>query len=396
EARMAALDGFAPRVTQALNELAQQDVPSRLQNRDPSLWSDDRRAQNTISQRLGWLPVVDAMAAEARSGFFNDFAEDIRSRGYEHAIVLGMGGSSLAPEVFSRVFGRQARFPILTVVDTTNPDSISRVMDTVRDMKTLFIVSTKSGTTVETMSLLRYFLKERAGDGSDFVAVTDPGTPLEAEAKKAGFWRVFNNPSDIGGRYSALSYFGLVAAAAAGIDIEQLLDRAAILLPVRDIDHPGIWLGAVMGAAQRAGRDKLTLVASPGWEAFGDWLEQLIAESTGKDGTGIVPVTGEPLAGPDAYGDDRLFVYVRGSARTSDCDTTVAALREAGHPVVQIDVDAPDALGHEFVRWEIATAVAGGLMGINPFDEANVQEAKDATNAVLADPGLTVPAANTP
>ncbi|HEX5165386.1 MAG TPA: transaldolase, partial [Thermomicrobiales bacterium] len=171
------------------------------------------------------------------------------------------------------------------------------------------------------------------------------------------------------------------------------LHRASIMLPIHDNDHPGIWLGAVMGAAQREGRDKLTLIASPGWEPFGDWLEQLIAESTGKDGTGIVPVTGESLAGPEAYGDDRLFVYFRGAEQTAACDKAVAALRKAGHPVVQIEMDSPDALGREFVRWEIATAVAGGLMGINPFDEANVQEAKDATNAVLADPGLSVPAA---
>jgi len=395
-ARMAALDSFAPNVTKALGELAEQDVPSRLQARDPSLWSDDRKAQNTISQRLGWLPVVDAMAAEACSGFFEDFADDVKLRGYEHAVLLGMGGSSLAPEVFSHIYGRQAGFPKLTVLDTTNPDTIKRVADQVRDTKTLFIVSTKSGTTVETMSLFRYFLQERGGNGSDFVAITDTGTPLEAEAKAAGFWRVFNNPSDIGGRYSALSYFGLVAAAAAGANIEELLRRSAMLLPVHDSDHPGIWLGAVMGAAQRAGRDKLTLIASPGWEPFGDWLEQLIAESTGKDGTGIVPVTGEPLAGPDAYGDDRLFVYFRGTEQASECDTAVAALRQAGHPVVQIDMDSPDALGREFVRWEIATAVAGGLTGINPFDEANVQEAKDATNAVLADPSISIPSATAP
>ncbi len=395
-ARMAGLDGLAPAVTAALDELAEQGVARRLQDRDPSLWSDDTRQQNTIAQRLGWLPVVDAMAAEAQSGFFEDFANEIKSRGYEHAVLLGMGGSSLAPEVFSHTYGQQAGFPKLTVIDTTNPDTIKRIADNVRNKRTLFIVSTKSGTTVETMSLFRYFLQERGGDGSDFVAVTDPGTPLEAEARQAGFWRVFNNPSDIGGRYSALSYFGLVAAAAAGVDVERLLHRASIMLPIHDNDHPGIWLGAVMGAAQRAGRDKLTVIASPGWEPFGDWLEQLIAESTGKDGTGIVPVTGEPLAGPEAYGDDRLFVYFRGDEQADESDTAVAALRKAGHPVVQIEMDSPDALGREFVRWEIATAVAGGMMGINPFDEANVQEAKDATNAVLADPAVNVPTATPP
>ncbi|HEX5165130.1 MAG TPA: bifunctional transaldolase/phosoglucose isomerase, partial [Thermomicrobiales bacterium] len=281
EARMAALDGFAPKVQQALDELASQDVAARLQDQDPSLWSDDSKQQNSIAQRLGWLPVVHAMVSEARSGFFEEFAAEVKQRGYEHAVLLGMGGSSLAPEVFARVYGRQPGFPELTVVDTTNPDTIKRVADRVRGRKTLFIVSTKSGTTVETMSLYHYFLKEQGGDGSNFVAVTDKGTPLEAEAKKAGFWRVFCNPSDIGGRYSALSYFGLVAAAVAGVNIDKLLHRASIMLPIHDNDHPGIWLGAVMGAAQREGRDKLTLIASPGWEPFGDWLEQLIAESTG-------------------------------------------------------------------------------------------------------------------
>ncbi|MGH9175101.1 MAG: bifunctional transaldolase/phosoglucose isomerase, partial [Vicinamibacterales bacterium] len=378
------------------DELAAQDVPSRLQARDPSLWSDDRKAQNTIAQRLGWLPVVDAMLAEATGESFAEFAGEVRSRGYEQAVLLGMGGSSLAPEVFSHVYGQRDGFPKLTVLDTTNPDTIARVAGEVRGKKTLFIVSTKSGTTVETMSLFHYFLDERGGDGADFVAVTDPGTRLEEEAKQAGFWRVFSNPADIGGRYSALSYFGLVPAAAAGVDVERLLRSAAIMLPVHGTGHPGIWLGAVMGAAQRAGRNKLTLIASPGWEPFGDWLEQLIAESTGKDGVGIIPVSGEPLAGPDAYGDDRLFVYLRGKTDTRELDSAVAGFGSAGHPVVQIDVDDPSALGREFVRWEVATAVTGGLMGINPFDEANVQEAKDATNAVLADPNASVPESSAP
>jgi transaldolase/glucose-6-phosphate isomerase len=393
-ARATMLGGLAAGVQTAIDELEAGNVPARLQSRDPSLWSADARQQDTIAHRLGWLPVVDAMLAEARTGFFEAFQDEIRARGYPHAVLLGMGGSSLAPEVFSKIYPPRAGFPTLTVVDTTDPDTIARVAGEVRGRKTLVIVSTKSGTTVETMSLAHYFLQERDGDGSDFIAVTDPGTRLETEARENGFWKVFSNPEDIGGRYSALSYFGLIPAAVAGIDVEALLCRAALLLPVHDVHHPGVWLGAALGTAQRAGRDKLTLVTTPGWEPFGDWLEQLIAESTGKDGTGIIPVTGEPLAGPDAYGDDRIFVYLRGPRDTVDSDAAVQSLRDAGQPVVTIELDGPDALGAEFVRWEVATAVAGGLLGINPFDEANVQEAKDATNAVLKDPSEAAPAAS--
>jgi transaldolase / glucose-6-phosphate isomerase len=391
QARAAALGTLAPSVKETLAELERDDVPNRLQSRDPSLWTSDEKQQNTIAQRLGWLPVVEAMLAEAKTGFFEQFADQVRERGYQHAVLLGMGGSSLAPEVFAKTYGPREGFPKLQVLDTTNPDTIARVADEVRGQKTLFIVSTKSGTTVETMSLYRYFLQERGGDASDFIAVTDPGTPLEAEATAKGFWKTFLNPSDIGGRYSALSYFGLVAAASAGVDVTALLKRAARMLPVHDVQHPGIWLGAALGAAHKQGRDKLTLISSLGWEPFGDWLEQLIAESTGKDGVGIIPVTTEPLGEPHEYGDDRFFVYFRGVQNTIDCDKAVEALVAAGQPVVQLDMDAPDALGTEYVRWEIATAVAGGLMNINPFDESNVQEAKDATNAVLRDPSMRVP-----
>jgi transaldolase/glucose-6-phosphate isomerase len=396
QARFDALGVLAQEVKSALADLERDDVPHRLQARDPSLWSADQKQQNTIAQRLGWLPVVEAMLAEAKTGSFEQFASEVRERGYVHAVLLGMGGSSLAPEVFAKTYGPREGFPTLQVVDTTNPDTIARVADEVRGKRTLFIVSTKSGTTVETMSLYRFFLSERGEDASDFIAVTDPGTPLEAEATARGFWKTFLNPPDIGGRYSALSYFGLVAAAVAGVDVTALLRRAARMLPVHDVRHPGIWLGATLGAAHKQGRDKLTLLASPGWEPFGDWLEQLIAESTGKDGVGIIPVTTEPLGEPDEYGDDRIFAYFRGVQNTIDCDRAVKALVAAGHPVVQLEMDAPEALGSEFVRWEVATAVAGGMLGINPFDEANVQEAKDATNAVLRDPDTQGPGPSAP
>ena len=379
------LGGLNAGTQDALNELAAEDAPRRLQARDITLWGGDQSRQNSVAQRLGWLPVVDRMLGEARGGLFQRLADDVLTRGYQHVVLFGMGGSSLAPDVFAKVYGAAPGFPRLTVLDTTNPDTIARTANAVRGQKTLFIVSTKSGTTVETLSLCHYFLNERGGDASDFIAITDPGTPLETEAHERGFWKVFLNPPDIGGRYSALSYFGLVALAASGGDVEQLLLRAANLLPVHDTNHPGVWLGAVLGAAQRAGRDKLTLVASARWEPLSDWLEQLIAESTGKQGAGIIPVTHEALGAPGAYGADRLFVALL-DAGDSDVSGKLSALRAAGHPVVELTLDGPDALGAEFVRWEVATAVAGGLLHINPFDEANVQEAKDATTAVLKDP----------
>ena len=383
-ARDVQLGALSSAVRAALEELDAQDAPRRLQARDATLWGGDSERQTSVAQRLGWLPVVERMLAEAREGQFERLAQETQARGYQHAVLLGMGGSSLAPEVFSLVYADQRRdgFPRLTVLDTTHPDTIARTTAELRGQKTLFIVSTKSGTTVETMSLCHYFLAQPGVEPGDFIAITDPGTPLESEARERGFWKIFLNPADIGGRYSALSYFGLVALAVSGGDVEQLLLRAADLLPVHDSSHPGVWLGAVMAAAQRAGRDKLTLVGSQRWAPLSDWLEQLIAESTGKQGVGIIPVTHESLGEPSAYGADRLFVALL-DADDRERTSRLRALRDAGHPVVELILDCPAALGAEFVRWEIATAVAGGLLGINPFDESNVQEAKDATNAVL-------------
>lgn len=366
-----------------VQHLGEMNIAERLSSRDAALWGEDDGQQASISNRLGWLPVVEAMLGEARSGFFNEFAEDVRARDYEFVVLLGMGGSSLAPDVFTRMFGPTEEFPDLIVLDTTNPDTITRVEAEIMSRKALFIVSTKSGTTVETMSLYRYFYSIKGENGDNFIAITDPGTPLDAEAQEKGFWKIFRNPADIGGRYSSLSYFGLVAAAAMGVDVEEMLLRARRMLHLHDANHPGVWLGAVLGAAQKAGRDKLTIVSTLGWEPYADWLEQLIAESSGKRGTGVLPVIAESIFDTSSYGDDRLFVYFRGANEGSETDEFVEKLREAGHPIVEITVGGPLTLGREFVRWEIAIAVAGVLLGINPFDEPNVQEAKDATNAVL-------------
>ena len=389
--RSAELGTLSGAVDATLKNLKTDSVPTRLQNCDATLWASDEKVRASVSTRLGWLPVVQAMLAEARAGEFEELSAAVRERGFKHAVLLGMGGSSLAPDVFARMFGASDGFPTLHVLDTTNPDTIARVAsDTGGD--TLYIVSTKSGTTVETMSLYRYFYERSGGDGSRFVAITDPGTPLEKEAGEKGFWKVFSNPSDIGGRYSALSWFGLAPLAVLGADVLGLLKRAAEMLPIHDEQHPGVWLGAALGAAKQAGRDKLTLVADESWEPFADWLEQLIAESTGKQGTGILPVIAESLEDASRYGDDRFFVHFN-AGEGGAAATLADRLRQAGQPVVTINVDGPLALGSEFVRWEVATAVAGHVLGINPFDEPNVQEAKDATNAFLKGSARERPAA---
>lgn len=389
--RATEIGSLSDAVDATLAALSDSSVPSRLQACDATLWGSDDTVRASASNRLGWLPVVQTMLAAARAGEFDELAAAVHERGFKHAVLLGMGGSSLAPDVFARMLGAAEGFPELVVLDTTNPDTIARVMAQTGD-DTLYIVSTKSGTTVETMSLYRFFFERTGGDGSRFVAITDPGTPLEKEASERGFWKVFANPADIGGRYSALSCFGLVPLAVLGADVQSLLERAAEMLPIDDTQHPGVWLGAALGAAQQAGRNKLTLIADRAWAPFADWLEQLIAESTGKRGTGILPVIAESLSESGGYADDRFFVHFS-TGEGGAAAGLAEHLRQTGQPVVTIDVDSPLALGAEFVRWEVATAVAGHVLGINPFDEPNVQEAKDATNAVLGGAGAERPTA---
>lgn len=380
----AALGNLASETNATLSKLDNEKIAERLTHLDGSLWSSDSAVRASIEHRLGWIPSAGAMADEAEDGLFSTFSRDVFNRGYRHVLLLGMGGSSLAPEVMATVYGRQEGFPELTVLDSTHPGTIQRVADTIANERTLFIVSSKSGGTIETRTLFHTFLAMRDGVASDFVVITDPGSPLETEARAAGCWRVFTNRPDIGGRYSALSYFGLIPAAAAGIDVAPMLRRARRLLPIHSSDHPGIRLGAAIAQARAEGRDKLTLIASGAWQSLGDWLEQLVAESTGKQGTGILPVVRESPANPEDYGSDRMFVELRTSG--DGTPGLADSLRSQGHPVVEISVDGPADLGAEFVRWEVATAVAGICLDINPFDEPNVQEAKDATSAVLANP----------
>ena len=372
----------------AVAQLARDDVSGRLWSGDHTLWADD---PTEISDRLGWLTVAEDL--EGQVDDLEAFARQAVADGIEHVVLLGMGGSSLAPEVLAKTFGSASGHPDLVALDTTDPAEIRAVEERLELARTLFIVASKTGTTAETLSHLAYFW-ERIPDGSHFVSITDPGTPLAATAEERGFRRLFLNPPEIGGRYSALSYFGLVPAALLGVELRRLLGEAVAMQRVCGscvpaADNPGARLGAVIAAAAGEGRDKLTLVLPAPLASLGSWIEQLIAESTGKLGKGILPVEGEPLGPPEVYGDDRLFVAL------GDHEG-LAALVKAGHPVLRLPFEGPDQLGGEFYRWEFATAVAGHLLGIHPFDQPNVQQAKDATARILegATPDPSTPSAD--
>jgi transaldolase/glucose-6-phosphate isomerase len=378
------LGPLQPVVDRTAAQLQKEDATKRLWSRDGRLWKGD------AGQWLGWVNVAEKM--ESREHELRDLAR--AGRTYSDVVLLGMGGSSLGPDVLRNTFGEIRGHPRLHVLDTTDPAAIEKTTKAIDLPETLFIVASKSGTTTETLSHHAHFwalVEKRAKGkaGRQFAAITDPGTPLEKTARDEGFRWVFLNPPDIGGRYSVLSYFGLVPAALAGIDYAELLDRALEMGHACDPSLPvaknsGVWLGAVMGGlATSEGRDKLTLLLSPKVATFGYWVEQLIAESTGKDGMGIVPVEGEPIGKPAAYGDDRLFVHVRMDGEPDDAK--VDAIEKAGHPVVTLTMRDKLDLGGEFFRWEVATAIAGHILGINAFDQPNVQESKDNTKKVLTE-----------
>jgi glucose-6-phosphate isomerase len=356
------------------------------------LWKKDPAHQAIISNALGWLAVPALMAVQAAS--LREFAEGVRKDGFRDIVLLGMGGSSLCPEVLARTFHSEPGFPRLHVLDSTVPAQLEALEKRVDIAQTLFVVSTKSGGTVETLSHCAYFfdrVSARKGvmAGRSFVAITDPGTNLEELAAAESFRRTFLNPHDIGGRYSALSYFGLVPAALIGMDVDALLDRATRMqhssaASIRVEKNTGVSLGAALGALFRAGRDKVTFIISPPIATFGLWLEQLIAESTGKDGTGLIPISDEPVGAPGVYGDDRIFAYLRLNDGFDPAqDGAVSALEKSGAPVVRIAVEDKLGLGEEFMRWEIATATAGSILGIDAFDQPNVQESKDKTARLL-------------
>ncbi|MGH9475058.1 MAG: bifunctional transaldolase/phosoglucose isomerase [Terriglobales bacterium] len=385
----AALDAAAS----ALARLDAHQAGERVWKKDASFWSGDKQVQAKIAIRLGWLTLPQSMQSQVAE--IEAFVQDCKHDGYQDCVLLGMGGSSLAPEVFRNVFGaglEAGQGLRLHVLDTTNPDQIARVEAQVKLPQTLFLVSSKSGGTIEPNSLFAYFWS-KLGEGRHYAAITDAATSLQALAAEHKFRKVFTNPGDIGGRYSALSLFGLVPAALLGVDIGKLLklaqEMAAACGPEVPLEqNPAAQLGAAIGVWARADskprRDKLTLIASPELASLGAWLEQLLAESTGKQGTGIVPIAGEPLGKPEVYGEDRVFVQL-GLGGTNDATGAALSGLSRQAPVVQIGLRDRYDLGREFFRWEFATAIAGAVLEINPFDEPNVQESKDNTMRVLGE-----------
>ncbi len=375
---------LAAAVRASLQEWRTQGNVRRLWDGDPSLWTGTDEGR-----WLGWLRIAD----QQRAGLprFREIAADARGAGFAHALLLGMGGSSLGPEAMRTTFGRITGHPELHVLDSTDPAQIRDCESRIDPARTLFIVSSKSGSTLEPNIFKQYFFARArravgpAEAGRRFVAITDPGSSLQRAAESDGYRRVFFGLPEIGGRYSVLSDFGLVPAAIMGLDVARLLDGATRMAracgpSVPPEDNPGVVLGTILGVLGRHGRDKVTVVASPALSEFGAWLEQLLAESTGKEGRGLIPVDREELGPPSACGDDRLFAYVRLEAAPDAAqDAAVAALERAGQPVVRLPVADLYDLGGEFFRWELATAVAGALLGVNPFDQPDVEDSKVKT-----------------
>lgn len=377
------------RMRDALDQMARERIIERIWSLDHTVWSDDPAE---ISNRLGWLTSPADM--RDRLDEIKSLVGHVRADGFTHAVLLGMGGSSLAPEVFAHILGTQPGYLTLSVLDSTDPAAVKACENFLDLSKTLFIVSTKSGGTVETLSGFKYFYNRvsasmgQSSPGEHFIAITDPGSSLVDLAARYQFRATFLNDPNIGGRYSALSFFGLVPAGLLGLDLRDLLARAGegvvACRPHVSLDqNPGAMLGALIGEMAMAGRDKLTLIASPAFESFGDWVEQLIAESTGKMGNGILPVVGERVGPPSVYGADRLFVYLRLNGDSTN-DALIEALARAGHPVVRVELKDRNDLSSQFFIWEMATAVAGYRLGIQPFDQPNVEAAKVLARQMVA------------
>jgi transaldolase/glucose-6-phosphate isomerase len=379
-------------VQETLDDWRSQGKVRRLWRGDTTLWSGEDE-----DQWLGWVHIVSGQMEQPEH--IRSIVDDVRAAGFRHALVLGMGGSSLCPDVMRRTFGVVNGYPELLVLDSTVPAQVRAFDRAIDPAKTLFIVSSKSGSTTEPNVFKQYFFErvrqavgaERAG--SHFIAITDPGSSLHRSAKTDRFRHIAHGVPSIGGRYSALSHFGMVPSAIMGIDVVEFLDRADVMVQscasvVPPEVNPGVELGAILGTLAREGRDKVTLVASSAIGSLGAWLEQLLAESTGKEGKGLVPIDGEPLGAPEVYGDDRVFVYLRlRSAEDRSQEYRVEALENAGHPVVRITLEEKMDLGQEFFRWEMATAVAGSVLGINPFNQPDVEASKVATRRLTADYG---------
>ena len=381
---------LASAVTAALNDWKSNNKVARLWQKDASLWSGTDE-----NKWLGWLTITDEQLANIN--VLKEFAAEVKKRKFKHAILLGMGGSSLCPEVLRLTFGKIAGFPEMHVLDSTDPAQIKAIEKKLDLKKTLCIVSSKSGSTLEPNIFKQYFferVKAKVGAkevGSRFVAVTDPGSKMQQVAENDKFWKIFPGVPGIGGRYSALSNFGMVPAAVIGLDVPKFLKTTHEMVSAcgasSEADkNPGVILGAILGSAANQGRDKVTIIASPGIHDLGAWLEQLLAESTGKIGKGIIPVDREKLGKPESYGNDRVFAYLRLASKPNRAqDAAVAALEKAGHPVVRVTLPNTQAIGQEFFRWEIATAVAGSIIGIDAFNQPDVEASKIETRKLTSE-----------
>lgn len=387
----ASLGEYEGAVYATFAEATRANVIERIWNKDATLWKQEPSHKKIIVNSLGWLTVASQMLTVAEE--LKGFAENVRaSEDFDHVMVCGMGGSSLCPEVLRQTFGPQEGFPELLVLDSTDADVLNNFRNQIDIGRCLFVIASKSGTTTEPIAFHRYWYhevaKKSAEPGKPFITITDPGSQMAETAAAEGFKHIFLNQPDIGGRYSALSYFGMVPAALMGLDFEKLLHGAETMAAacgprVQVNQNPGAVLGSVMSECALAGRDKLTIVTDQKLSALGLWIEQLIAESTGKEGKGIVPVVGEPLGPVSAYAQDRLFVSISVGAIAGGTKSKLDALVAAGHPVVYRSLADVYDLGAEFFLWEMATAFAGWRLAINPFDQPNVQESKDATRALL-------------
>ena len=385
------LDCYQSLIDAEIESFQNEDFTRRIFNQDHTLWQS---SSIEASNRLGWLNVLDSMSRNITT--IEDFVSEISDFGYRYVVLMGMGGSSLGPAVMNRVFGNITGHFKLIVLDSTVPEAIRRLVNQIDISKTLFLVSSKSGNTLETNNLYNYFrdvVETKLGSikaGEHFVAITDSGTSLNRLADTSGFRHVFENPSDIGGRYSILSYFGLVPAALLGVDIEKLLNNAKsmrrmILDNTLTRENSPVFLGSVMGVLSLAGRDKLTISSTGEISAIGPWIEQLISESLGKNNKGLIPINIEKVMEPDCYDDDRFFVHFDiGKTSLQEDISNLERIEESGHPVLRVSLNDRYDLGGEFFRWQFMTAVAGSVIGVNPFNQPNVEASKKATQIALA------------
>jgi transaldolase/glucose-6-phosphate isomerase len=390
ERRMSAVSLLGPiaeSVSKRIAQLEADSVSARLWKHDPTLWATDPQGQAEVEKRMGWLDSPEK--ARELLPEYRAFADEIHREQIGRVLVLGMGGSSLTAEVLSSLqAAANVEAPVsLAILDSTDPEQVSLASGNFPPEKSLYIVASKSGGTAEVMAAFDYFWKLSNGDGSRFVATTDPGTSLETLARKNNFRKIFSSDESVGGRFSALTDFGMVPAALMAMDLDRLLDRAAwmkqqcgVLVPTAR--NPGLALGAVLGEAALAGRDKLTILADAPLSAFALWVEQIIAESSGKHGKGILPVPLEPIGEPGVYGKDRIFAYLR---QTGELDQNLKALRNEGHPVIEFAIPDLYEIGAEMYRWEVATAIACSILGVNAFDQPNVETSKKITKAKIAD-----------